>query len=161
MDLDEEDRRPPSPVSMAPLEEPSCLLCCAAWCDGSVELAHVGFYCVACITSGVAEQPMAVAAAEQLAARAAAMQQPQPIPPRLEPRRSERQRRPVDPIYDPNKSGKGQPGWSAYELSRTGAQHSRTRGESYTEVQAERDKLLFCSRRLRQPAASMESSRAL
>ena len=81
------------------------------------------------------------ATAELAARTAAAAKQPRPERPHLEPRRSERERKPVDPVYDVDKSGKGQPGWSDYERSRAGSQHGRMRDESYSEVQAARDKL--------------------
>ena len=146
MDVDSDDGadeppRPLSPVRMASFEATLCLVCASEETDGSVELA-CGFYCAECVSNGLAREAMEANATAELAARtAAAAKQPRPERPHLEPRRSERERKLVVSLYDIDKSGKGQPDWSDYERSRAGSQHGRMRDESYSEVQAARDKL--------------------
>ena len=139
MDFDDDDDldRSISPVQMATLEPEVCLICASEDKEDCVEF-QLGFCCADCIGT---PQCQAMAEAE-LAARAEATKQSRPQPPRpTEPRRSTRPSVPVQSVYDVDRQGKGQPGWSAYDLERAGKQHARVREESYAEVRTERDVL--------------------
>ena len=142
--MDEEPEEPALPVlphSMASLDDDYCLVCASDECADGIELP-CGFFCGECAAIEFHRKSIVALAEAQLDERsAAAKHQTRPERPRLEPRRSTRASKPVVQIYDLDRSGKGQPGWSAYELSRTGTQHSGSREESYSEVQAERDQL--------------------
>lgn len=120
-----------------------CMGCEAAGC-GPKKIQGSELLCEGCIDSEDCWRGLETAAAAQLAARNVAAQQPRPVPPQLEPRRSERPRKVVVPIYDTDRSGKGQPGWSLYEANRAGARHGRTRDESYDELRAN----VECARRV-------------
>ena len=95
--------------------------------------------CVDSCDSGV-QRRVAEAARAALEAREKVAQQPQPEPP-AELRRSGRATRPVEPVYDLDRSGKGQPAWSAYDRERLNSRHGRTRQETYSELQTARDSL--------------------
>jgi hypothetical protein len=99
--------------------------------------------CESCVDScdSVVQQRVADAARAALAAREEHAKQSPPEPPVLGPRRSGRATKPVEQIYDLNRSGKGQPAWSAYDLERLDSRHGRTREESYPELQAAHAKL--------------------
>ena len=137
VELDDCDSRPASPVAFGDL---TCGIC-EEVDTPAFDLLGGGFCCSSCVADSARAEEVNGAAEAQLAARAATAKQPPPTPPVIEPRRSERMVRPVVPVYDLNRGGKGQPGWSAYELGRLDSRHSRVRDESYSELQAARDKL--------------------
>jgi hypothetical protein len=97
----------------------------------AVYLAGGRFCCEECVDDPVNEAFVRQAAAEQLAAREAAAAQQPPVPPLPELRRSPREVKSASRL---------EPEWSAYAVGRTGQRHVRTRGESYTEMQAAREK---------------------
>jgi hypothetical protein len=146
MDVDDDDEsaRCPRPGSPAPfnLDETTCELCNGTDDSPVFDLSSGGFCCGACFASGDFEEKIRDAALEQLESRhKAAATQPTPAMPPLQPRRSSRPSKPVVRLYDLDRSGPGQPGWSEYELARLDSRHGRTRDETYAELQAARDKL--------------------
>ena len=76
-----------------------------------------------------------------LQAREAASSQPRPEPPQPTVRRSARVCKVPETLYNLERSGPGQPGWSSYDLGRLDSRHGRVRDETYPELQAARDKL--------------------
>ena len=123
-----------------------CQLCQSSCDDGecepALELPDGGFICESCAAEPGMADSVGTAAKATLEARAsAAAAQSPPTPPALEPRRSGRAVRPPTQIYDLERGGPGQPQWSKYDLERLDKQHGRTRDETYSEVQAARDKL--------------------
>ena len=121
-----------------------CFGCKEADCEPALDTLDGEFFCGDCVEDPedeTIEAAVREAAEEQLAARTTTTAQSPPQPPVLEPRRSSRPSKPVDPIYDLSRSGPGQPGWSDYEVGRLDARHGRTREETYSDLQAARDKL--------------------
>ena len=141
-DTDGDSNRPDSPVAFGDLDATACQLCYDTDCTPALDLPGGKFCCATCLESSVHADIIRDAAEAQLAARAAAANAAPPKPPALEPRRSIRTAKPVIPIYDLERSGKGQPGWSSYDLGRLDSRHGRVRDETYPELQAARDKLL-------------------
>ena len=114
----------PVPVSQQHMATASlCLLCANDERENGVELS-CGFFCAACVGTELGLGGPAAAAEAELAARTAAVrEQPRPQPPQLEPRRSGRACKAVDPIYSVDHTGKGQPGWSSHDIDRIGSPH--------------------------------------
>eukprot|EP00966_Prymnesium_polylepis_P113546 2625568-Prymnesium_polylepis.2 len=143
MDMDELDgrQRPDSPPTRTDLDDAFCMICEEDDVESAFDLPGGRFCCASCFDSNVGDELIQEAAAQQLAARRAAASQPAPELPELQPRRSARPSKPVAQLYNLDRSGPGQPGWSAYELARSGSRHDRSRDESYAELQAGRDRL--------------------
>ena len=146
VDMDDgSNSRASNPVGVGNLESEFEAAACAL-CDDD-ELPHAfdfvggGYCCEDCVSDSAHVQQVDEERRAVMRAREAASTQPRPDPPRLPPRRSERVRKTPSLLYDLERSGKGQPGWSEYDLGRLDARHDRTRDESYPELQAARDKL--------------------
>ena len=133
---DTEELTRPVPVSPQHIATATlCLLCANDERENGVELS-CGFFCAACVGTELGLGGPAAAAEAELAARTAAVrEQPRPQPPQLEPRRSGRACKAVDPIYSVDRTGRGQPGWSSHDLGRAGSRHGRYRAVSYSELQ--------------------------
>ena len=136
---DTAESRPSSPVGFD--LDAACHLCDDGECTAAFDLPGGKFCCASCLEDSTNGDEISAAAEAQFAARVAAAAHAPPMPPTFETRRSARTIKPVAQIYDLERGGKGQPGWSGYDLQRLGARHDRTREESYSELQAARDRL--------------------
>lgn len=87
------------------------------------------FVCDGCVLAR-GNMSLELQAESLMAAREAVARQPS----QLEPRKSTRSVKPVNPVY--------LPGWSDYDNKRRGERHGQSREETYSEVQSGRDRLL-------------------
>ena len=147
----DDDSNPGSPVAFGDLEsellpnpaEAACEAC--ELCDDDRPRAfdfHAGGYCCEeCVGNSDHTDRVAAECEAVLHAREAASRQPPPVPPQPPVRRSARVRKAPESLYDLERSGPGQPGWSSYDLGRLDSRHGRVRDETYPELQAARDQL--------------------
>jgi hypothetical protein len=142
MELEDEEHRPSSPVAFSDLDDdPSCTLCHEDESPRAFDFLDGSYCCEGCLDDESHADRVTEERDEVMRAREAAARQPRPQPPQQPPRRSERVSRLPVPIYNLERSGPGQPGWSSYDLGRLDSRHDRVRAETYSEVEATRDKL--------------------
>jgi hypothetical protein len=141
VDVEDDTDQDPSHRLGSPFRFSFCRGCADPDCAPALDTPDGGFFCTGCVEDDEYESEVIAAAEAQLAARTAAAAQTPPKPPPLQPRRSSRAIKPVASVYDLDRNGPGQPGWSRYDLGRLEARHDRTREESYSELQVAREKL--------------------